>query len=169
MSADINMGDPAILAAWGSVTRDGSPDNWFLIAPKAGSRSDLEVVGTGSGGLEELKNHLDDSRIQFGIIKVFGVDEKETTTSRRAKYVFITYIGERVSVLVKARVSVQKGQITPSFHGVQAYLDFSGKDEVTQEVIGQKLAGCGGAHKPTYYEFGPGQRWNLDFYHTGSG
>ena len=163
------MGDPAIQAAWASVTRDGSADNWFLMSHKAGSRSDLEVVGTGSGGLEELVNHLDDSRVSFGVIKVLGIDEKETTTSRRAKYVFVTYIGERVSVLVKARVSVQKGQITPQFSGIQAFLDFGNKDEVTMATIGQKLAGCGGAHKPTYYDFGPGQKWNLDFYHTGSG
>ena len=169
MSADINMGDAAISGAWASVTRDGSDSNWFLISHKAGSRSDLELVGTGSGGFNELKEHLDDSRVMFGVIKVIGVDDKETTTSRRAKYVFVTFIGERVSVLVKARVSVQKGQITPAFHGVQAYLDFGSKDEVTMEVIGQKLAGCGGAHKPSYYEFGPGQKWNLDFYHTGSG
>ena len=168
MSADINMGDSAISGAWAAVTRDGDV-NWFLISHKAGSRSDLELVGSGNGGFDEMKGHLDDARVMFGIIKVVGVDDKETTTSRRAKYVFITFIGERVSVLVKARVSVQKGQITPNFHGVQAYLDFGSKDEFTMEVIGQKLAGCGGAHKPTFYEFGPGQKWNLDFYHTGSG
>eukprot|EP00010_Vexillifera_abyssalis_P007591 CAMPEP_0201550004 /NCGR_PEP_ID=MMETSP0173_2-20130828/6429_1 /ASSEMBLY_ACC=CAM_ASM_000268 /TAXON_ID=218659 /ORGANISM="Vexillifera sp., Strain DIVA3 564/2" /LENGTH=169 /DNA_ID=CAMNT_0047959873 /DNA_START=103 /DNA_END=612 /DNA_ORIENTATION=+ len=169
MSADINASDSNITATWDKITSENDDTNWMLLSPKSGSKSDLEVVGSGSGGLNEMKETLDEGRIMFGLLKVVGVDEKETTTSRRAKYVFITFIGSKVSVLVKARVSIQKGQVTPLFHGVQIFVDISGVDELEPKVIADKLIASGGAHKPSHYEFGPGQKYDADFYHTGTG
>ena len=60
-------------------------------------------------------------------------------------------------------------QVTPLFHGIQIYVDIQGADELTQDVIAAKLTASGGAHKPTYYDFGPDQQFQLDFYHSGSG
>ena len=169
MSADISTADPAIQEAWAALTKEEGGLNWLFLSHKAGSKSELEVAGSGNGGLNEMRGALDESKVGFGVIKVVGVDDKASTQSRRFKYVFVTFIGNNVSVLTKARVSIQKGQVTPMFHGVQIYVDIQGADELTQELIANKLTASGGAHKPTYYDFGPDQHFQLDFYHTGSG
>jgi Cofilin/tropomyosin-type actin-binding protein len=169
MSADISTDDPAIADTWAELTKEEGNANWLFLSHKAGSKSELEVLGSGNGGINEMRGALDEGKVGFGVIKVVGVDDKATTKSRRFKYVFVTFIGNNVNVLTKARVSIQKGQVTPLFHGVQVYVDIQGADELTQELIANKLTASGGAHKPTYYDFGGDEHYQLDFYHTGTG
>jgi hypothetical protein len=81
----------------------------------------LAVKGTGSGGVDELAQHLavrasrwagrgpcltvfpapprpllQEDEAAFGVFKVVGVDERENVTSRRPKYIGVTYIGPKV-------------------------------------------------------------------------
>lgn len=60
-----------------------------------------------------MKAVLDPTRVMFGALKVFGIDDRGSgAVSRREKLVGITYIGSKVGILKKARVSVQKEQVS---------------------------------------------------------
>jgi hypothetical protein len=53
----------------------------------------MVLSGTGSGGLSELKGHVNDNQVYFGVLRVRAVDDHG---SKRAKFVFITLTGAGV-------------------------------------------------------------------------
>lgn len=64
-------------------------------------------VGSGAGGLDELKALLQDDQVQYGYLRVTSGDSE----SKRAKFVFISWVGEKVGPLKRAKVSVHKANI----------------------------------------------------------
>lgn len=122
--------------------------------------SDLLCIG--SGGVDELKQQLDDSQVQFGAFRVVGVDNRETTVSRRPKFIWFTYIGSKVSVLKKARVSVMKPEVSQFFNSAVTNLEISKPDDLDKIEISRRLIGIGGAHKPTHYEFAHNDNISID-------
>ena len=117
----------------------------------------LSLAGQGSGGYAELLQHFDQSFVMFGALKVIGKDDRQTLEALRPKYVFFTYIGDRVSVLQRGNVSVQRGAAEKIFNGYSTRLDVNGSlSNFTRLEICKELLKCGGAHTPSHYIFGPG-------------
>ncbi len=67
----------------------------------------IVVQGSGSGGLEELKGILQDDQVHYGYLRVVSGDSE----SKRAKFVFISWVGEKVGALKRAKVSVHKASV----------------------------------------------------------
>ena len=117
----------------------------------------LKLSGQGSGGYNELLGAFDQGYVMFGALKVIGKDNRQTLEAFRPKYVFFTYIGDKVSVLQRAKVSVQRGAAEKIFNGYSTRLDVNGNlANFTRLEICKELLKCGGAHTPTHYIFGPG-------------
>ena len=130
-----------------------------LFSPCGAVLSDkvLALAGQGSGGYEELLQHFDQSYVMFGALKVIGKDNRQTLEAFRPKYVFFTFIGDKVSVLQRAKVSVQRGAAEKIFNGYSTRLDVPGNlSNFTRLEISKELLKCGGAHTPSHYIFGPG-------------
>ena len=51
------------------------------------------IVSTGDNGLAGMKNALTETEPFFGVLRVRGVDEHG---SKRAKFVYVTYVGSGV-------------------------------------------------------------------------
>ena len=65
-------------------------------------RSDkLQLTATGSGGLEELRERLDESKASFAYVRVQYANDKE---SKREKFVFVVWIGPGCKVMRRAKV-----------------------------------------------------------------
>lgn len=69
--------------------------------------SKIVVAGSGAGGVDELKGTLGDDQVQYGYLRVTSGDNE----SKRAKFVFISWVGEKVGPLKRAKVSVHKANI----------------------------------------------------------
>jgi len=150
---DIDASSPALVDAWNSVSDQKGENNWVLFSLKGKT---LEVAGQGAGGYAELVQQFDQSLVQFGALKVIGKDVRKTLEAHRPKYVFFTFIGDQVSVLNRAKVSVQRGAAEKIFNGYSTRIDVNGDlATFTREAIGKELLKCGGAHMPTHYVFGP--------------
>ena len=66
-------------------------------------RSDkLGVTKTGTGGLSELRDALDDSKASFAYARVTFSNDKE---SQREKFILVVWIGSGCKVMRKAKVS----------------------------------------------------------------
>jgi Cofilin/tropomyosin-type actin-binding protein len=65
------------------------------------------VKAQGNGGLDELKEQLEDDQVHYGYLRVTSGDSE----SKRAKFVFISWVGERVGPLKRAKVSVHKASV----------------------------------------------------------
>ncbi len=121
----------------------------------------LQVRSKGTGGYAEFVANLKEDEVLFGGLLVTGVDVRENVTSRRPKFVAITWIGSKLSAMKKAKVSVQRQEVQKLMNGITAAMDISDLADFTQADIAKKLLAAGGAHKPTEYEFGPNDVYKL--------
>ena len=149
--------------AWKSITDDKDPTNWIICGFDASKN--MQVQKTGSGGLTELKPNFDEKQVQVAVVKVVGVDQQQNVTSKRPKYVLITFIGKGVSALRKGLILQKKAEIDNTFKGTTCTLQYSDTaappKELTHLSIGKALLAAGGAHKPVYYDFGGGEHHPL--------
>jgi hypothetical protein len=76
----------------------------FRILFKYQDNNTLTLAGRGSGGLAELVNHFEEGERSYAYLKVKWGDDLST----REKFVLITWVGEKVPPLKKARVSTDK-------------------------------------------------------------
>lgn len=159
MSLDLN--DPSIEQSWKDLTTANNETNWILWQLDG---SKLVLKATGTGGLPELRSTLEgqEESVLFGGFQVIGVDDRGSTTSKRYKYIALTFVGSKVSVLKKAKVSVQRTEVQKKMKGFTAAFDFNDPAELTPEEISKILLKSGGAHKPNSYDFGGGETLPLD-------
>jgi hypothetical protein len=157
----VDLTDSSLKQAWDSLTEKDGKTNWILFSFENDKSTKLIASGNGSGGLDELKSSLQDDQIHYGAFRVIGVDNRDTTVSRRPKYIWFTWIGTNLSVLKKARTSTQKPFLAKFFQSAQLNLELSGSDDLTKNEVGKRLLASGGAHKPTYYEFADGDTLNI--------
>jgi len=122
-----------------AVRSDAQPEDWVLVSYQ-GQTNTIRLIGSGSGGIEELKGHLTDDNIYYGLLRVTeSVDEHQTV-----KFVFIYWLGPRVSTFRKAKVTTHKGAIT-SFFG-QYHTDYEPSDlhELTHDEIMKRVSHASG-------------------------
>jgi len=65
----------------------------FRILLAYGDNKDVVLAGKGTGGLAELKGQLNNNQVNFGVVRVRAVDDHG---SKRAKFVFVTFVGAGV-------------------------------------------------------------------------
>jgi len=152
-AAAIDLTDASLKKAWDEMTAKEGKTNWILFAFESDKSTKLVAAGEGAGGIDELKTHLKEEGVFYGAFRVVGVDNRETTVSRRPKYIWFTFIGSRVAVLKKAKTSTQKPEVAKFFASAQMNIELSSVDDLTKNEVAKKLLGSGGAHKPTHYEF----------------
>lgn len=68
---------PEILAAYEAVRSNTDPTNWLLISYAGAVGDKLKLTSTGSGGLAELKETLDDTQAQYGYLRVDYANDSE--------------------------------------------------------------------------------------------
>lgn len=71
------------------------------------------MTRTGTGGVSELREALDDARASFAYARVTFANDKE---SQREKFVLVVWIGSGCKIMRKGKVSVSKSHCT--VHGV---------------------------------------------------
>lgn len=70
----------------------------FRILLSLADNSEVVLIGKGTGGLAEMKEQLNDNQVYFGVLRVRAVDDHG---SKRAKFVFVTYVGAGVVSIIK--------------------------------------------------------------------
>ena len=134
--------DPAIREAYEQVRSDKDETNWFLITYAEGSDKVWALLAKGTGGLDELKEHLNDEFRGFGYLRCTTGDD----LSKRSKFVFITYCGEKVRLIHRTKLTVHKADVQRVIDQTSISVDASRPDELTMEDINDRLYKAGGAH-----------------------
>jgi len=99
------------------------------------------VQGKGAGGVEELKALLEEDQCQYAYIRVISGDAE----SKRSKFVFLSWVGERVSPLKRAKVSVHKANVKKVIQSYAVEVHAESLEELTEEDILAKVRKAGGA------------------------
>ena len=144
--------------AYAKFADHSSEERWILLGYVEGSKNEVEFKESGTGGRVELISKLEDDKCQFGLLKVYGIDDRGTVTGKRTKLVAFTHIGGSVGGMAKGKTGMHKNTVYGVWGGAAACsLDICGEEGVTAEEIKSALLTSGAAHKPTSYDFGGGE------------
>jgi len=106
-------------------------------------RSDkLSVTQTGTGGLTELREVLEDGRASFAYARVRYSNDKE---SQREKFILIVWIGPQCKVMRKAKISVHAADVKTVLRVYSIDVAAGKKEDLNEDPIVKRLRNAGGA------------------------
>lgn len=143
-----------IQATWEKLADVNNEMNWFVLNYSGPTK--LQVLSSGNGGLKELAEQFQPDQVMFGFLKV-GAEDRKAVTSSRQKLALITWTGENVGIMKKAKVGPQRQDLINEIQGIQFFMQASEPTDVDMMHMASEILRSGGAHKPTHYIFGPGQ------------
>lgn len=126
--------------ALSEVRSNSSPTNWCLFTYSEAKQNDLDLVATGTGDVEELKAHLDESKMAYGLVRVTDMIDNSVTV----KFVFIIWCGEKVSFIKKAKMTTHKGSITILVGQFHTDLNCANTSEISHDIIMNKVRDASG-------------------------
>lgn len=130
-----------ILDAYEEVRDDTSSVTWLLCKYEG---NNIALVSKGEN-YEELINQLGDDERAFAFARITMGDE----LSKRAKFVLITWAGEGVATLKRAKMSTDKSLVKTVIRSFAAEIMASTRDEVALDVVKDTLQKAGGANYGT--------------------
>jgi hypothetical protein len=138
--------------AWSSLKSDDGNLS-FLVLGYSEDGKELTLVTSGEGGIKGFTEQLKEDQIFYGVFKVLAVDED----SKRTKFVLCTWVGPKVKVTARARVSTHKSVVQNYFQGHHVGIHVSSESELNKEDIVKAMNKATGSHKPKYYDFLDGE------------
>lgn len=127
-----------MLDAWKEVVDDKSPTDWVLYT-YAGQTYDLKVASKGDGGINELTEDLNSSKIMYAFCRV-----KDPKTSL-PKNVLINWQGESAPAIRKGTCANHLSAIQKFFKGIHVTINARMEEEVDEESIIDKVAKSSGS------------------------
>lgn len=133
---------------------------WVMLELSEDSKS-VVVAGTGED-FPSFRAAFDPAKVLWGAFNVHGVDERNSVESVRTKVVQVNWVGESVKPMKRMKALQGAGLAGEVISGTVAVtIEATNSDEIDHKDIAIKLANCGGAHKPTYYQFGGDEKLSL--------
>jgi hypothetical protein len=137
-----DVSEEAIAKAYLDVRDVKSETSWLLL-DYASDRSDkLVLTKTGSGGLEELRDELDDSKASFGYARVKFANDSQ---SQREKFILVVWIGPGCKIMRKAKVSVHAADVKQVLRVFSIEVAAREKDDLKEDPIIVRLRKAAGA------------------------
>lgn len=124
-----------------SVRSSEDGTNWALVTYNAPSKSKtLKLVGTGTGGIDEFIENLQDDIVGYGLVRfIEQIDQSETV-----KFCFVNWVGDNVHRMQRAVLSTHKGFVRNLFSPFHVDHECNRKDEISEEIIMAKIKKASG-------------------------
>ncbi|KAL2093071.1 hypothetical protein ACEWY4_010383 [Coilia grayii] len=124
--------------AYNLVRDDNTETNWAAFKYEGST-----IVPAGHGtDYEEFKSHCTDDARLFGFVRFTTGD----AMSKRAKFTLITWIGENVSGLQRAKISTDKTLVKDVVQNFAKEFMISERRELEEDYIRDELKKAGGAN-----------------------
>ncbi|XP_056137784.1 coactosin-like protein [Lampris incognitus] len=124
--------------AYNQVRDDNTEINWTAFKYEGSM-----IVPAGQGtDYEEFKSQCTDEARLFGYVRILTGD----AMSKRAKFTLITWIGEKVSGLQRAKISTDKTLVKDIVQSFAKEFMISDVKELDEEYIRRELVKAGGAN-----------------------
>ncbi|KAF8155619.1 ADF-like domain-containing protein, partial [Crassisporium funariophilum] len=128
--------------AYLDVRSDKSDTNWLLLDYETDKSDTLKLTKTGTGGLSELRDVLDDSKASYAYARVSYSNDKEST---REKFILVVWIGPNCKVMRKAKISVHAADVKNVLRVYSIEVAAREKDDLNEDPIVVRLRKAGGA------------------------
>lgn len=133
--------ESSVRAAINDVRSDATPTNWMLITYEGPKSQKLVLSGSGSGGIDELASHLTPEMVGYGLVRrTDKIDDSETV-----KFGFILYIGDKVPIMQKARISVHTGGVKDFIGQFHVDITATSPSELTDDILARKIQDTSGS------------------------
>jgi len=134
-----DLTDPAVLESYLRVRNDRDPLAWFILGYTASSQNGLKVLKSGNGSFDEcVSNIIEDAQFIYINYK-FG-------DTRRAKFIFMTYVPETMGGIKKSRVLGHRPAVEKFLKYIHLQWHILDRNEIKQETLDTKLLAIGGAN-----------------------
>lgn len=131
-----------------------SETNYAIFYVKRGKkRSILKFQESGPGGLAEVRAGLNESKVQFFLFRVTGIDVKAGAKSIRSKFVRGCYTGANVSTMDRANAGGIQSEVFQFLQDAHKSYQISSLDALTEETIERDLRAAAGAHQVQRFDF----------------
>eukprot|EP01100_Stratorugosa_tubuloviscum_P009437 TRINITY_DN3970_c0_g2_i1.p1 TRINITY_DN3970_c0_g2~~TRINITY_DN3970_c0_g2_i1.p1 ORF type:complete len:146 (+),score=54.13 TRINITY_DN3970_c0_g2_i1:185-622(+) len=140
-----DVSDAGIAAAYQQVRNDSDPTTWAVIG--YADKTKLVLQSTGTGGFSEFTAQFSDDQAQFGYCRTITGDSE----SRRAKFIFVSWVGTRVTPLARARISVHKASVKQVWQSYAIEVQAENLTELSEDSVVARVRAAGGA------DYGTGQ------------
>jgi len=135
-STELKFVNPdAVKAALTELRNTSSIVDHVLLAYE-GETDDLSLAASGPGGLTAVHEKLSVDNVIYGLLRV---TEKTDNVSSH-KFVLLTWVGDQVKVMRKARVTTHQGGVQTLIGQFHVALTVSDKGELTEASIKGKLS-----------------------------
>ncbi|EKM76778.1 hypothetical protein AGABI1DRAFT_44405 [Agaricus bisporus var. burnettii JB137-S8] len=134
--------DQTINEAYLKVRDDKQETNWLLLDYESDRSDKLKLTSTGTGGLAELRDRLDDSKASFAYVRVKYSNDKESV---REKFILVIWIGPSCKVMRKAKISVHTADVKNVLRVFSIEVPARERDDLREEPIVIRLRKAGGA------------------------
>eukprot|EP00124_Ichthyophonus_hoferi_P005240 Ihof_evm1s711 gene=Ihof_evmTU1s711 len=136
--------EPEVREALRKVRDDADSSNWVVCSHD--NKPDLiKLVGLGSGGLSELRAAITDDNVSYALLRV----TEKVDLSETVKFVYLHFIGQKLSLVKKGRYGIVYGDVTTRFFSPH-HVMFSGIEDfedINEGVVMQKVAEASGTAK----------------------
>ena len=132
-SSDVDFSDPAIEAAW-AACKAGAAGSWLALG--YANKKKLELLGTGTGGYNELLTTVLPHGGERNDRVVYAVFSFSAGPSH--KFVFLSAIGGDVGGMAKGRASLHSSDVANAFEKHYA-LTVDDPDELAADAMTTKL------------------------------
>eukprot|EP01112_Ceratiomyxa_fruticulosa_P002788 TRINITY_DN1300_c0_g1_i1.p1 TRINITY_DN1300_c0_g1~~TRINITY_DN1300_c0_g1_i1.p1 ORF type:complete len:145 (-),score=28.47 TRINITY_DN1300_c0_g1_i1:251-685(-) len=134
----VDVSDPAISEAVRDVLSDATDTNWLVLGYEGNT---IKVQSSGSGGLSEMVAVFRDDQSQYGYLRVNTGDAE----SKRTKFALISWCGEQVGALKRAKMSVHKASIKTVITNYAVEIHGTTVDDLSEDAIMSKIKKAQGA------------------------
>jgi len=132
----------AIRQAYEDVRSDTSDTEWAVFKFDGGNRLGVTATGKEFG---DFKNHFENDDRGFGYIRIKTGDEM----SKRAKFVLVTWVGQNVSVMKKAKMSTDKALLKDIIQNMSVELQLENHGEFSADHFKMQVDKASGARYGT--------------------
>jgi len=129
--------DPEIQQALTDIKKPGSQTNWIMLGYVPKSDNKLKLVGSGSGGLAEVTEQLNDGKILFALVS-FNINNTN-------KFAYISWCGEGVTGMKKGLFNNHANDVSLFFKGFHVQINARNETDVDEKTIVDRLQKATGA------------------------
>ncbi|PRP88500.1 hypothetical protein PROFUN_03217 [Planoprotostelium fungivorum] len=133
-----DVSDPELAQAYQEVRQDSNNTDWVVYGYEGNA---IKVQAKGSGDLDAVKSHFQDDQAQYAFVRVTSGDAE----SKRAKFVFISWCGEGVGALKRAKMSVHKASVKSVVKDFGIELHATTQADLNAEELAQRVKKASGA------------------------
>ncbi|KAJ3384985.1 hypothetical protein HDU92_003294 [Lobulomyces angularis] len=128
---------------FGDKVRDDKSDTIWMVGSYENDdiKNPIVLVGSGKGGYKEFSEFFKPESLSYVFLRV--IDKVDGNATR--KFVLVNWVGENVSMMKKAKVSTNKGEVNEKFSPFHVDFTISEKKEINDDIILAKVQAYSGS------------------------